>query len=142
MCTIDEYISWTGCGHNIDVFTRCGKAIKEGNMRCSAKPITRTEIMKGKPCQTCGANELVNGATQGSKFNRLKNFLTELLNDNDNHFQTGSKSKKRKRGRKRRGNHQFQQSGTNQVDFDQVEVDYMTMELDYGEAKENIRPKG
>ncbi|KAK6513145.1 hypothetical protein TWF506_009311 [Arthrobotrys conoides] len=155
MCTINEYISRTGCGHNVEVFSRCANAIKEGQMQCNPTYIAEPIPLDNERCEHCeieGKNK--SSQDQKSKPNRARELFKRLLQHSRRikpelpkrvsspRFQrVTSAIKGRWKGGQGIRKKRSKPMKWDRIEFDAACVDYLTTELDYGEAKESGRPK-
>ncbi|KAF3097140.1 hypothetical protein TWF569_002980 [Orbilia oligospora] len=155
MCIVNEYISRTGCGHNVDVFRRCAKAINEGQIQCDSTYIAKPISLENKRCENCESNDKNEvPQNQKPKRNRAKDLFDKLLQyprriKHDAHEgfspprrqQVASMANGRWKGGQGIRKTRPKPRKRDRIEFDAACVDYLTMELDYGEAKENNRPK-
>ncbi|KAF3184521.1 hypothetical protein TWF788_005224 [Orbilia oligospora] len=155
MCIVNEYISRTGCGHNVDVFRRCAKAINEGQIQCDSTYIAKPISLENKRCENCGSNDKDEvPQNQKLKLNRAKHLFDKLLQyprrikhgahercSPPRFQQVASMANGRWEGGQGIRKTRPKPRNRDRIEFDAACVDYLNMELDYGEAKENNRLK-
>ncbi|KAK6337144.1 hypothetical protein TWF718_009928 [Orbilia javanica] len=166
MCVVNEYVSRTGCGHNVSVFSRCEKAIKESQVQCHFTLMAKTSCLDNKSCKYCEVKK--NAASpdpkpkRKQKPNKAKVLFDKLLNierpsrhsrSESSRWASGLRSSPpRLRQRTLASSERWKQGQgirkkrskprkADRIDFDEACIDSKTTVLDYGETKENAQSK-
>ncbi|KAK6343659.1 hypothetical protein TWF730_011250 [Orbilia blumenaviensis] len=160
MCLIEEFISSTGCGHTVDVFTRCADAVKAGELQCDPTFVYKSASLNDSICASCAAAKIKGVAeappSVSRKTNQAKDLFTKLFcTQTDLVLNVSEPSRQRPSPKKRareqqgttcqrsEGRRDRNKKGRTHVDDPRRSCEQDATELDYGDqdAKENIKPR-